>query len=319
MLWFEINPTTHCFFFNLFIMKVLSFAFMLILASQSWACDICSSAFEVIPNERKSSFGVYYSTIYRLGYPQVQLKHSGHLNLVGAEVKEIFNVYDVRYRHAFSDRVFGEIILPLRNNYQGLNRSKRFDRWGLGDIQVLGTYRLIQPNPESRVNHRLDLTLGADMPSGSWTDSINQVIIDPVYQFGSGSFDFWLSASYIGRIDKFGYSVNGMYRRNTNNALHFKFGDALVGDVSMFFILDFDAFKIMPRTGVFYEQGFASKYRGLEDLHSGERMISSQHGLSFFYKQFQFNALIRHVLHHKSRGVEVRQKYFGQFALIYNF
>lgn len=300
-------------------MRYLHLAFILIFSTQTWACDICSSAFEVIPNERKSSFGIYYSTIYRLGFPQMQTKHSGHLNYMGSEVKEIFNVYDIRYRHAFSARIFGEIILPMRNTYQGLNGNMRFDLWGLGDIQIQGTYRLVQPNPESQVNHRLDLTAGADLPSGSWTDSLNQVVIDPIYQFGSGSFDFWLAASYIGRIDKFGYSINAMYRKNTYNPLHFKFGDALIGDVTMFFILDFGDFKIMPRTGVFYEQGYASKYRNVEDLHSGERMISSQHGLTFFYNQFQFNALLRHVLFHQSRGVEVRQKYFGQFALIYNF
>jgi hypothetical protein len=300
-------------------MKVLLLAFAFLFTTGVWACDICSSAFELIPNERKSSFGIYYSTVYRLGFPQVQTKHSGHLNYLGSEVKEIFNVYDIRYRHAFSDRVFGEVIVPLRNTYMGLNGAKRFDRWGLGDIQLQGTYRLIQPNIERKFNHRIDLTLGADVPSGSWTDSINQIMLDPIYQFGSGSFDFWFMASYVGRIDKFGFSINGMYRRNTNNPLHFKFGDAIIGDLSMFFILDFGDFKIMPRTGAFYEQGMTSKYRNLDDLHSGERMISSQHGMTLFYKQFQFNALIRHVLFHQSNGVEVRQKYFGQFALIYNF
>jgi len=300
-------------------MKVLLLAFAFLFTTWAWACDICSSAFELIPNERKSSFGIYYSTVYRLGFPQVQTKHSGHLNYLGSEVKEIFNVYDIRYRHAFSDRVFGEVIVPLRNTYMGLNGAKRFDRWGLGDIQLQGTYRLIQPNIERKFNHRVDLTLGADVPSGSWTDSINQIMLDPIYQFGSGSFDFWFMASYVGRIDKFGFSINGMYRRNTNNPLHFKFGDAIIGDLSMFFILDFGDFKIMPRTGAFYEQGMTSKYRNLDDLHSGERMISSQHGMTLFYKQFQLNALIRHVLFHQSNGVEVRQKYFGQFALIYNF
>lgn len=300
-------------------MRYLHLSIILFFSSQLWACDICSSAFEVVPNERKSSFGIYYSTVYRLGFPQVQTKHSGHLNYMDSEVKEIFNVYDLRYRHAFSERVFGELIVPMRNTYMGLNSYKRFDRWGLGDIQLQATYRLIQPNPETKINHRLDITFGGDLPSGSWTDSMNQIMLDPVYQFGSGSFDFWLSTAYVGRFDKFGYSLNAMYRRNTNNALHFKFGDAFIGDVSLFFILDFGDFKIMPRTGVFYQQGFAAKYRNQEDLHSGERMVSSQYGMSFFYKQFQFNGLIRHVLFHQTRGVEVRQKYFGQFALIYNF
>jgi hypothetical protein len=300
-------------------MRLFNITVALFIATNSLACDICSSAFELIPNERKSSLGIYYSTVYRLGFPQVQTKHGGHLNFIGSEVKEIYNIYDIRYRHAFSERFFGEVILPMRNTYLGLNGNKRFDRWGLGDIQIQGTYRFIQPDIESKVNHRLDFTFGADFPSGSWTDSINQIILDPVYQFGSGSFDFWFMASYVGRIDKFGYSINGMYLRNTNNPLHFKFGDAIIGDLSMFFILDFGDFKIMPRTGAFYEQGMASKYRNLEDLHSGERMISSQHGISLFYKQYQFNGLIRHVLFHQSNGVEVRQKYFGQFALIYNF
>jgi hypothetical protein len=300
-------------------MRLVVFVGLSLFGLQSLACDVCSSAFEIIPNERKSSFGIYYSTIYRNGYPAIQTKHSGHLNYIGSEVKEIFNVYDLRYRHAFSDRVFGDFILPLRNTYQGLNRSRNFDRWGLGDLQWQLTYRLIQPNIQNPLNHRLDLTLGGDLPTGGWTDSINQIVVDPIYQFGSGSFDFWASVSYIGRFKKWGYSTHATYRRNTTNPLHFKFGDALLGDVSLFFLLDFGAWKIMPRTGLFYEQGFAAQNRNLEDLHSGERMISSQQGFSIFYKKFQFNGILRNVLFHQTRGVEVRQKYFGQFALIYNF
>lgn len=48
-------------------------------------------------------------------------------------------------------------------------------------------------------------------------------------------------------------------------------------------------------------------------------MICPQRGKNFFYKQFQFNGLIRHVLFHQTRGVEVGQKHLGQFALLYNF
>ena len=300
-------------------MRLVVFFGLTLSGFQSLACDICSSAFEIIPNERKSSFGIYYSTIYRSGYPAIQTKHSGHLNYIGSEVKEIFNVYDLRYRHAFSSRIFGDIMVPLRNTYQGINQTRNFDRWGLGDIQWQMTYRLVQPVIENPVNHRLDVSIGGDLPTGSWTDSLRQISIDPIYQFGSGSFDFWTSMSYVGRFKMWGYSIHAMYRRNTTNPLAYKFGDALIGDVSLFFLLDLGNWKIMPRSGVFYEEGFAAKDRKLEDLHSGERLISVQHGISIFYKKFQFNGVLRNVLFHQTRGVEVRQKYFGQFALIYNF
>lgn len=300
-------------------MRFLALFIFAIISTKSLACDICASAFEIIPNERKSSFGIFYSTIYRNGYPAIQTKHAGHLNYIGSEVKEIYNIYDFRYRHAFSDRIFGDAIVPLRNTYQGINRTRNFDRYGLGDMQFQLTYRLIQPDVEQKVNHRLDVTLGGDLPTGSWTDSINQIIVDPVYQFGSGSFDFWGSLSYIGRIGKWGYSAHALYRRNTTNPLHYKFGDAINADLSCFFLLDFGKWKIMPRTGLFYEQGFSAQYRNLKDLHSGERMLSAQHGFSIFYKQFQFNGIIRNVVFHQTQGVDVRQKYFGQFALIYNF
>ena len=288
-------------------------------AYQALACDICASAFEIIPNERKSSFGIFYSTIYRNGFPEMQTKHAGHLNFIGSEVKEIYNIYDLRYRHAFSDRIFGDVIVPLRNNYLGINRARNFDRWGLGDVQWQMTYRLIQPIVENPINHRLDITIGGDLPTGSWTDSLNQIFLDEVYQFGSGSFDFWGSVSYVGRIGKWGYSAHAMYRHNTTNPLHFKFGDAVIGDLSLFVLLDFGTWKIMPRTGVFYEQGFSARYRNLPDLHSGEKMVSAQNGFTVFYKQFQFNGILRNVLFMQTKGVEVRQRYFGQFALIYNF
>jgi hypothetical protein len=300
-------------------MKFIFFTLGALLAFQALACDICSSAFEIIPNERKSSFGLYYSTVYRNGFPSKQTKHSGHLNYLGSEVKEIYNIYDLRYRHAFKERIFGDLVLPIRNVYQGIDRARKFDHWGLGDIQLQLTYRVIQPNAEKRINHRLDFTLGGDLPTGTWTDSINQIVIDPIYQMGSGSFDFWGSFSYVMRLKNMGLSAHGMYRRNNANPLNYKFGDALVGDFSMFFVLDFGKWKIMPRTGMFYEQGFAAQYRNLNDLHSGERLLSTQHGFSIFFKKFQLNGIFRNVIFHQTQGVEVRQKYFGQFALIYNF
>ena len=300
-------------------MRIIALSLVVTLAHPILACDICTSAFEIVPNERKSSIGFYYSTVYRNGYPAVQTKHSGHLNYIGSEVKEIYNIYDFRYRRAFAERFFGEIIVPLRNTYLGINHAQRFDRYGLGDIQMQITYRAIKPESERRFNHRLDLNLGADLPTGSWTDSVNQIILSPVYQLGSGSFDFWSSLSYVARIGMWGYSFQGMYRRNTSNPLHFKFGDALTADLSLFFIFDFGKLKVMPRTGAFYEHGQKSTYRGLYDLHSGEQMLSVQHGFSVYYKKFQFNGILRNVIVHQTQGVEIRQKYFGQFAVIYNF
>jgi hypothetical protein len=300
-------------------MRFLFFIALVLLGRVNWACDICTNAFEIIPNERRSSFGFFYSTVYRFGYPGVQTKHSGHLNYIGSEVKEIYNIYDLRYRHAFSGRFFGDIIVPLRNTYFGLNKAKLFDRWGLGDIQFQATYRLINPTDDKKFNHRVDITIGGDIPSGSWTDSLNQIMYNPVYQFGSGSFDFWASLSYVGRIGMLGYSLNSLYRRNTRNPLNFKFGDAINAYVSFFFVLNFKQWRLMPRSGVFFERGEMFRNRGVPDLHSGEQMISIQNGFSIFYKRFQLNGLIRNVLNHQTNGVEVRQRYFGQFALIYNF
>jgi len=72
-------------------MRYLHLSIILFFSSQLWACDICSSAFEVVPNERKSSFGIYYSTVYRLGLPaSSNLNITGHLNYMDSEVKESF-------------------------------------------------------------------------------------------------------------------------------------------------------------------------------------------------------------------------------------
>lgn len=301
-------------------MKKLSLAFMALLLSHfAWSCDVCNTFFEIIPNERKSSFGIYYSTIYRAGEPIMHIKHAGHLQYLGMELKEIYDTYDLRYRHAFSDRIFWEVILPFRNTYFGAEGYQIFDRYGFGDIELQMTYRFIKPDVQKRLNHRLDVTLGADIPSGSWTDSINQIKLDPIYQFGNGSFDFWLAGSYIFRFDNTGFAASSSYRRNTNNPLAYKFGDAFVADLSAFHLFSLKNTKFLPRVGGFYEQGFSFKNRGVEDLHSGEKMFSVQYGFSLFYKQYQFNAILRNVLFQQTRGKETRQKYSAQVALIYNF
>lgn len=284
-----------------------------------WSCDICSGFFEIVPNDRRSSIGFHYSTLYRNGYPVVHTKHAGHLNLIGSEVKEIFDTYELRGRYAFTERIFGEIAVPIRNIYQGVDGNQRFDFWGLGDIQLQATYRPLSKLSPSGWNNRLDITGGFDIPSGSWLDSSDYILIDPIYQMGSGSFDVWGGLSYMVRYKFIGFSLQGMYRHNTKNVLHYRFGDMATIDASLFALINENNWTFMPRAGVFYEWGQNSEIRGLIDEYSGGAILSLQFGVSVNYKQWQLNAFVRNTLRQISNGPEARQLYVAQVGLIYGF
>lgn len=295
-----------------------------VLAAILWqttilACDICSGFYEIIPNDRKSSIGFNYTTLFRNGYPIVHTKHSGHLNLVGSEVKEIFDTYELRGRYSFTDRIFGEVAIPIRNIYQGVNGNRRFDYWGMGDIQLQVSARPLSKLSPNGWNNRLDLFGGMDVPSGNWLDSNANILIDPVYQMGSGSFDFWGGLSYMVRYKFIGLSLQGMYRHNTRNALDYKFGDMATADAALFGLISAGDVKFMPRAGVFFEWGRKSEVRGLLDEFSGVSILSMQWGLSVSYKQFQVNMFLRNTMLQKTNGPEARQHYVAQIGLVYAF
>ena len=300
-------------------MRYLILIFGIWISGFTFACDICSSFFEIIPNDRKSSIGFNYTTLYRNGYPTVHTKHAGHLNLIGSEVKEIFDTYELRGRYAFTDRFFGEMSIPIRNIYQGVNKSARFDYWGLGDIQLQVTYRPISKLNDKGWNNRLDITGGFDLPSGKWLDSTDYILIDPIYQMGSGSFDFWGGLSYVVRYNYIGVSLQGMYRYNTKNPLHYRFGSMATADFAFFGLIKAGDFMLMPRAGLFYEWGEKSEIKGLWDEFSGGSILSLQWGLSVNYKQYQFNAFLRNTAMQISNGPEARQHYVAQFGLVYAF
>lgn len=300
-------------------MKFFFTACAFMLASASLACDVCSAFYEITPNDRRSSLGFHYTTLYRNGYPQVFTKHSGHLNLLGNEVKEIFDTYELRGRYAFSEKLFGEVAVPIRNIYQGVNKSQRFDQWGLGDVQVQLSYRPLNRLKEDGWNHRLDLIGGVDLASGKWLDSVNQIVLDPIYQMGSGSFDFWGGFSYVLRYKLAGLSLQPMYRLNTRNAHGFKFGNMVTTDLSLFSLIRKGIWTFVPRAGLFYEYGARNEIKDLYDEFSGGSILSLQLGLSVNYKQVQLNAFIRNAMTQRSNGPEVRQLYVLQVGLIYAF
>ncbi len=289
------------------------------LSFQATACDICSGFFEIVPNDRKSSIGFFYSTLYRSGAPIVHTKHSGHNNLIGSEVKEIFDTYELRGRYAFADRIFGEINIPVRNIYQGVNEIPRFDLWGLGDVQLQFTYRPLSNLNESGWNNRIDITGGFDLPTGNWLDSNNYILIDPIFQMGSGSFDFWGSLSYMVRYKYIGASLQGTYRYNTKNPLDYRFGSMATGNMALFGLIKTGGVTLMPRAGVFYEWGEKSQIRGMFDEFSGGSILSVEWGLSINYRQFQLNALVRNTAMQITNGAEARQHYVAQLGLIYAF
>lgn len=300
-------------------MKLYVTAWFTMLMHLAIACDVCSAFYEITPNDRKSSLGLHYTTLYRNGYPQVFTKHSGHLNYLGSEVKEIFDTYELRGRYAFSDRIFGEVSIPLRNVYQGVNKSQRFDEWGLGDVQVQFIYRPLSILNEDGWNHRFDLIGGVDLASGKWLDSVNQIILDPIYQMGSGSFDLWGGFSYVTRYKYGGLALQPMYRLNTRNAHGFKFGNMVTTDLSLFSLLRKANWTFVPRVGLFYEWGARNEIKNLFDEFSGGSILSFQLGLSVNYKQIQLNAFIRNALTQRSNGPEVRQLYVMQVGMIYSF
>jgi len=223
---------------------------------------------------------------------QNYLKHTSHNSqsgFLGNEVKEKYNIYEVRGNFYFKERWNTVLIVPYVQNTQYINDFARFNVNGVGDPMVLQRFQLYNTKlseDTSKLVHRVTIGIGVKIPLGSIEKKFLYGTPNLDLQPGTGSWDGLISLSYVVRKQKFGLILNSNYKLNTANQNKYQYGNTMNVTSNVFHIFKMKKMLMIPFVGAYYE---VAKYDQGPDVYLDT-------GGSSLYGDFGFKLYIKNIL-----------------------
>lgn len=272
------------------------------------ACDICGIFLGVQPNDRRSTIGFFYRSRYMEGSTRVPLtsqllvKHGGHVepgvSYQEVPMVEIVNVAELRADLRLSERFFLLASMPLTNTYRSVNRYRMLDAYGLGDPFVMLRYQLANTRDvkEHRFVHRLLLGAGVKMPLGRNDLRVDNELVSPDVQLGTGAWDGMLSLEYSVRHGRTAGGVSTLARINGANEAGYQLGHGVSTTAEVFHRFGNDTLSFAPALGAYAEWMALDHVQGVADHGTGGTTVFSHAGVRAWWKRFSFSAYYQHAL-----------------------
>ena len=152
---------------------------------------------------------------------------------------------------------------------------------GLGDATVQGFYHLYQHKTTLKNSKLLvqDLWIGGGikLPTGKYNPHDEETTNENanLFQLGTNSFDFMLTAMYDIRLQDLGLNISASYKMNTTNSYAYNYGNKMSINAQFYYKFRIkDNLSIAPNAGLSYE--IAGK-----DLNDGD-LVFTTGGYAFF-------------------------------------
>jgi len=273
-------------------MKKALLTSMLALAT-SWllACDICNIYLGINPNDYQHSVGFYYRSRMLKGQFQESTfapKHFGHTattTYYNRDIKELYDVYELRGRFYASPKLNIIASLPYINSYRSVDEVTEYDIYGFGDPMLIGNYQIYNTKCDHdsiQFVHRISVGTGVKFPIGATNKTYINRLADHDLQPGTGSLDFLLLAEYLFKYKSFGFNTISTYKINGANALSYRYGNGLNVTTNFFGLLNFKKATLMPSIGGTLESAGNDRNNDLKIKNSGGAIIFGQAGLSTY-------------------------------------
>lgn len=257
--------------------KIITLTILLFTTVNIFACDICgcgvgSYYLGILPEFKKRFIGLRY-------------QHKGlttHISADGSvsyltsqetyQTAEIWGAFNIGKRF----RVMG--FVPVNFN-ERLNQGKTTSKSGMGDIAVLGYYKLLDRQKtirDKRFVQSLWVGGGIKLPVGTYdpTDTNITQNTQNTFQLGTGSLDFTLNAMYDVRLQDVGINANVSYKINTTNKYDYLYGNKFTGNMLAYYKLNIkNKLTIAPNAGVLYETA-------QQDINANKHTVDESGGYS---------------------------------------
>lgn len=209
------------------------------------------------------------------------------------------------------------VQIPYHYNTRELEEGKQSIS-GIGDITLLGMYRLIQTKKDSLpLNHTLYLGGGLKMPVGAY-DAANNGSVNPSFQLGTGSWDFLFLTEYTFRKKKWGLNNMINYIYKTENQKSYRFGNQFNYGSTLFYSHHKNNLSIVPQGGIAGEVYAANELRGLEVKNTAGDIFFGKIGIEIGKDKFSMGGHAFIPIQQNLTGGLVEANYRLNFYINYN-
>lgn len=270
--------------------KIILFLLIILTAAEGNACDICgcgtgSGYIGILPDFNKRIFGLRF----RMNTLRTHIGVGGSTtHLTTTERYQIAEFWG-----AFNITPKTRILFSLPYNFNEKHQqSGKSTKNGLGDISVYGSYNILSSRKPAFKNKLLAQSLwiggGIKLPAGKYQQADRETTAGSanIFQLGTGSTDFMLTAMYDIRLQDMGLNINSSYKMNTANKHDYRYGNKLNIHTQLY-----HKFRLNKRSSISPSAGmlFENSKRDREDKYpmdiSGGQIWMGTIGSEFSYKK----------------------------------
>lgn len=284
-----------------------------------FSCDHCACSIGVaypgiVPQFNKHSIGLEYNV------KKFTTHHSSILPVSNYTSDENFQSFTVHSKINFGKKlqVFG--FLPYAINEQK-ERGVTNRINGLGDLSLFSLFSAFASNDSfcNAWKYNFQFGGGVKLPTGIYTTLGADQELNPNLQAGTGSVDFMLSQNSYLRSKSFGLNLYTVYKINSSNSEHFRFGNRLVSALQTFYLKDLRKFTLMPSLGATIDVANKNTHNGFVVSNSGSDMLSGLISCSVYYKNLIFSSQFMLPLFQNNKDDVVASKSDLKINISYNF
>ncbi len=186
--------------------------------------------------------------------------------------------------------------VPYGFDYRS-NQAKTTQKNGPGDISVSGFFQLIHSRQTVLSRALLVQSLwiggGIKLATGKYNpvDKGNTAESANLFQLGTGSTDFNVTAMYDVRLQDLGINLTGSYKINTGNRYEYRYGNKASGSAQIYYKLKTaKRWSVSPNFGILAESGRRDRDRGLPVDVSGGQLLMGTAGVEMIFHSLALGA-----------------------------
>lgn len=291
-------------------MKNYILSLLILITAQAVACDICGNFMGITPYDSQGQVALLHRYRVFNGYRTYQqrsrlfipgayrtMHHPGAAAGDSAEVVrnhsssdyEAYKVLELRAKYFLHPRWELTAILPVQQVKTKADES-RATVTGLGDPSLFGGYHLVKRLEGSALRQRLIVGAGVKFPLGNYrSEGAGGLRYGLLSQSGTGSWDHFYYLSYIAGINRWGMSVNSLFKINGQNRFHERVGNSCNQVVALFMRFTGRDLKFFPSVLLSYEYSKGVYYNGNLDPDTRMNLLLLGPSLDLSYKQWALN------------------------------
>jgi hypothetical protein len=307
--------------------SIYSVLIFLFFSYPALSCDFCNCYLGLDPGFNKNTIGIRNSWRTAEWTPFSSTQRSAHTDHgtgeegSGSKLDESFVTMELYVKYAPVSKL--RLIMTLPYTFNTIEyKSDVESRNAMSDMTLMALYQLFNSMPVDShgVRHRIFVGPGVKFPTGK-SEGASDVEIPLSHHLysGTGSTDYLLNVSYIGKVKKLGWNVDASYKFNGESATDYRYGNTLNVIPRVFYEIGLGQVKLYPHIGGAYEMGDEDEFKGETWPETGGSTVWGSAGADAYYGSFSVTTDFRLPIAH-DLGAQVPEDKFWLFtSLNFNF